>query len=410
MSASAQTTKAWRLFNGYFILIIFAALFSGFCNQFFNSTMSLHIHSMGMQTANTGILGAAYTISATVFRLVGGRLCDRGRRRSIILGSLLVFMLTSLACGFTRTFGQLFFCRLLQGAGFAVSGTGISVAVADVVPKEKLGEGIGYYGLGNSLTQALGPTIALALFGFGQFKAVAIGAAVALGISMLIMLFCRYESDAKFPGNRLNAAAEEKKQPEQAAPQGEYRGVWKIIERGALPAACVQFFVTFSTGAVMLYLTLYASKTGIANAGLFFTLSAVTTVLARLVTGRLSDRYGPMCSLVPGVVMGVLAFLLLIFSEQQHMLYYIAGAVYGLYGGLSGPALNAAAIKNSPAERKGAASATYQLPIEIAYTIAGIVLGVLIDAVGFQAVFVISAACALVAMLLGFVLLRSKKA
>lgn len=399
MQTSAPAAgKTWQLWNHYFILIIFVSLFSGFCNQFFNSTISLHVDAMHMQAVNTGLLMAGFTLSATAFRVVSGRLCDAGQRRSIVILGLLVFMAASLACGFTASFLALLLCRILQGAGFATCGTAVAVAVADVVPKQKLGEGIGYYGLGTSLTSAIGPSIALALFRFGAFRAVSLGAVAALGISLVLMLFCRYERDPAFPGNRLGQTQDK---PAKAAKKN--RGIWDLFEKKAIPAATVQFFTCFAQGIVIAFLTLFATKSGFGNVGLFFTLCAITTVIARLVTGKLTDRLGPLVSLVPGYVCGIAAFLLLILSQQHELLYYIAGVLYGFFGGLTAPALNATAINASPADRKGAASATFQAPMEVAFTVSSIAGGVVIDAFGsYTVLFVVSSAFAALALVLSF--------
>ena len=50
--------------------------------------------------------------------------------------------------------------------------------------------------------------------------------------------------------------------------------LWKYIEKHALPAAMINFFIIFSGGLITMYLTLYASKMGIANAGMFFSVSS----------------------------------------------------------------------------------------------------------------------------------------
>ena len=100
---------------------------------------------------------------------------------------------------------------------------------------------------------------------------------------------------------------------------------------------------------------------------------------------------------------GIAAFLLLILSQQHELLYYIAGVLYGFFGGLTAPALNATAINASPADRKGAASATFQAPMEVAFTVSSIAGGMVIDAFdSYTVLFVISSAFAALALVLSF--------
>ncbi len=51
----------------------------------------------------------------------------------------------------------------LQGMGFAIATTASATAAADVLPMSRLGEGIGYYGLGQAIAMSIGPALAMFL-------------------------------------------------------------------------------------------------------------------------------------------------------------------------------------------------------------------------------------------------------
>ncbi len=48
-----------------------------------------------------------------------------------------------------------------------------------------------------------------------------------------------------------------------------------------------------------MFLTLFAKESGIAGAGLFFTISVVFMLAARIISGKISDRYGVLKALLP---------------------------------------------------------------------------------------------------------------
>ena len=53
--------------------------------------------------------------------------------------------------------------RILHGVAFAFSGTVNVTMIASLVPRSRLGEGVGYYGLVNIFATAIGPSLGLSL-------------------------------------------------------------------------------------------------------------------------------------------------------------------------------------------------------------------------------------------------------
>jgi len=394
------------IWNRFFVALMAISLFAGVSTQFFNATLSLHVSSSGGAASFTGVLMMVFTLAASIFRLVGGHLSDHLGRRPVMLVGLVIFLGATLASGLVTDLIWMVPLRIVQGIGFAASSTGMSVAVADVVRKEKIGEAIGYYGLGTSLTQAVGPAIALEIMYSRGFSAVAFVAAGMLGLSFLVTLLNRYE---KIPQFARPQAAKIADHAGKTTDQPKKLSFWVLFEKKAVPSAIVQFTVSLAFGSIMAFLTLYAMRQNIVNAGLFFTLSAGSTVLSRLVTGRLTDRFGPIYSLVPGITLAILAFVALTFNHQYPWLFFPAGVLFGLANGMIGPALNATAIRRSPDHRRGAASATYMVPLELALALAAVLWGAVIDSSSFEIVFGCGVGILVVALVLSFVFFGKKK-
>ena len=158
----------------------------------------------------------------------------------------------------------------------------------------------------------------------------------------------------------------------------------QYFEKEALPCTFVSLFISVGMGATVAYLMLYGTEIDVYNPSLFFTLQAVTTVAARLLCGKLSDRFNPLVSLVPGLVFTGVGYLLLVLAKDEHMLFYIAGAFVGLGSGITGPTLNAEAVRRVPENRRGAASATYFVSIDVGIGIGGLLWGGILDSMGYE--------------------------
>lgn len=368
-----------RLWNRFYILICIVYFFGSMSSYIFSATFSLFIDSLGGSESLIGVMGTAFTLTAAISRLIGGRLSDKIGRRVIAVVGYLIFALGSMLLSLTTDFTLILIIRCVQGMGFAISATAVTAAVIDVVPKERMGEGIGYFGLGASLAQAVGPGLALTIFyGSGGFSAVCIVSVVSLVGSAISMNFCKYEKDPRFAGQSVAETPKEK----AAEPQHE-SVIWRFIEKTAIPAGIIGFFMSFGSGVMSSFIALYADKSGIGNAGLYFTVSAVCVVVARLLTGRLSDKRGVVFTMVPGFVCGILALVSLILAPSVNFLLFVSGAFIGFGNGMLQPAINAAALERAPENRRGAASTTFFIPVDVGFSLSAAIGGVTIQYFGY---------------------------
>jgi len=401
-----QNKTPIKIFNRYFALVTLLNLILVTMNVMFNATISLHIDSKGYPAALAGTATSIGAIVAVIYRFFGGKLCDLFGRRNLLAIGFLMFAIGSMLLGIADGIGVLLALRVLQMIGFSITSTSISVAVVDIVPKERLGEGIGYYGLSNSVAQAIAPSVGLALFATsGAFTSVMAFACLSgIAASIIVIAFFKYEKDIGFHGNRINADKKEKMSKVNISE----RGVWKFIEKKAIPALVVNSFIYFVVALIMLFLTLYASRERIANAGLFFTISVISMIVARLFAGRISDRFGTIAAVLPGSLLLASGFVLLILSGNIKILYYISGVCYGLGVGISDPALNAAAVKAAGADRRSIASSTFMMSVDIGFILAPVLWGALIDVMPFAFVFAIAGGISIMAAILSVVIFGRK--
>lgn len=117
---------------------------------------------LALSDVHIGLLnGLSFVIFYATFGLVMGRLADRYNRRNLIVAGMVVWCLATAACGFARTFEELFAARALVGVGEAVLAPCAYSMIADYFPKESRARAAGVYTTG----MYFGPGIALLLGG-----------------------------------------------------------------------------------------------------------------------------------------------------------------------------------------------------------------------------------------------------
>ena len=195
------------------------------------------------------------------------------------------------------------------------------------------------------------------------------------------------------------------------AQSGEKKSlIWTYFEKSALKPTFISLMMSLPNGAIVAFLVLYAKSIGIADASLYYTFNAIALVATRLAFGRFADRFKPVVTTAPALIVAAIGYSFLLIAGSAPALFPIAGILIGIGSGMASPTLNALVIKNAGPARRGAASATYMMSFDVGIGAGGFIWGLFIDsALGFTAVFVGCIACMLIGCVLSFFWLREKK-
>ena len=102
--------------------------------------------SIGASAALMGIIGGLTNLCSLLCRPLVGNLADRvSKYRMCFLGA----GLAALACvGYIAAFhpGLVIAARVVNGVGYACSSVCVSTWLSNLLPKEKIGSGMGFYG------------------------------------------------------------------------------------------------------------------------------------------------------------------------------------------------------------------------------------------------------------------------
>jgi MFS family permease len=91
------------------------------------------------------LLGTAFAVVYGIAGIPLGFLADRTSRRNLIFLGVLVWSCGTLACGLSRTFGQLFSARIVVGLGEAVLSPAAISLISDYFPPARRGTAVGFF-------------------------------------------------------------------------------------------------------------------------------------------------------------------------------------------------------------------------------------------------------------------------
>lgn len=343
-------------------------LYTGFYSLI--PVMPLYIKGLGGNELAVGVLVGVYTLAAVVFRPFVGRLVDGYGRRAFIMGGLLVFTVILFIYNGVGSLLALLLLRFCHGASWAVSNSALGTAITDVIPDSRRGEGMGWYGISMTLAMAAGPYLGSVFLENGSlnrtFWAAALLSSCAL---MLVMLL-------KMPKYKRRNAG-------QLSPE---KPKWSIM--------MTIFLMAISFGGVTTFLPLFAESVHV-HSGLFFLVYAVVLTLIRPIAGKMTDRRGESYVIIPALFFIVAALMIL--SAAQGLAGMLLSAVlYAIGFGSAQPALQAAALRLTSPDRKGAANAAFFTAFDLGIGLGSIALGWISHLMGYRMLFAgsaVSVAC-----------------
>lgn len=113
---------------------------------------------------STSWIATGYFLTLAAFQPVYGKLSDIFGRKQCLLFAYLIFGIGSMACGFSRTIGELIAARAFAGIGGGGMSVCTSILLSDVVSLRDRGTWQGYvnliYALGASAGAPLGGLLA----------------------------------------------------------------------------------------------------------------------------------------------------------------------------------------------------------------------------------------------------------
>lgn len=303
-----------------------------------------------------------FTLTALISRPFSGKLTDTWGRIPVMVVGAAVTAIVSLFYPFFLNIYGFLFVRFLHGFSTGFKPTGTAAYVADIVPSNRRGEGMGILSFFGMTGMGMGSFIGGEIANHYPFNTLFYVSAVVAISSILVLLGMKetLENKQKFSPSLLKIK------------------VTDLYEPTVLTPTIVMVLVTFSFGAVIALSPDLSDALGIENTGLFMVYFTFTSLISRVVGGKLSDRFGRRIVLMAAMLTVGAGSICIGYSTTPFQLF--AGAmVFGGGYGLSSPAIFAWATDLAPEGTRGRGFSTVFMALEI-----GIGMGALLAGLFYQ--------------------------
>lgn len=360
-----------KLWTRNFVLILLANCCSSISFQLLTPTLPVYVKEyLGQTELVVGFVVGVMTLTTVLLRPFTGVLTDTWNRRNLCALGMMICAASIFFYQFAEWVLFLVLLRLLHGIGWAVVTT-VNVTIAsDALPRHRLGEGMGYYGLSTVFSLAVAPSFGLYLINVWSYTQLFLVTTLLLVIGAVLGLCIQGQQWSPRPKLHVN------------------HFLTGLFERTAIKPSLVNFCVSLSFSAIMTFIALYAAQFRIENIGIFFTVFACTLLVMRPLAGRLVDAKGYKIVIIPGIFALVGSMVILYFASSLFH-FLVAAVLYGIGYGVIHPSLQAMVVSRAQPEKRGAANSTFLLSSDLAFGIGAILWGAVASVTGYRVMYLL---------------------
>jgi len=373
----AEASSRAALWTPAFIRLLLAGSAYGFAFSSFHLMPKFLAVEFGATPSQIGWSAGVFGIASVLTSVVVGIWIDRVSRRHMFAASAFLLAATSIGFAFVDSMGPaVFVLRTLQGIAFTMQMASFSTLVAELAPAARLGEAVGLAGSSMLVMNAVAPAIDEPLA-----RAVGWPAAFVLaGLAALVSAALVLETGSSRRVLRAGTGS-----------------LATVLRRRTTQVYCAVTFLTSIAFATMFtFLQPAALEAGYRDVGSFFVAYATAACAVRLLFGWLPDRYGRLRVAIVALVPYALVVAYVAAFGPTSLL--AIGAVFGFAHGVFFPALNALAIERTLVPERGRLLTVFAGTFNLGAWGGAAVLGPVVEASGYAAVFAIGAVCAAAAL------------
>lgn len=362
-----------KLWTKSFILACIANLLTGIAFYQISVTLPFFIlEHFKVSEAKMSLVLSSYVLSALFIRFVSGYLVDNFSRKKVYLISFIIFV--SLFFGYTIASGILFLfvLRIFHGMAWGVITTSANTLTIDLLPDQKRGQGIGYYGLMSTLAMSVGPIIGMYIYDHYNFDFI-FYSAIAFGVIGILMAF--FIEDPK-------KVIFEKKEKEPI-------NINQFILVKALPIAINVLLIEVTYGALYTFGVMYGKYLKIEGASYMFLSIALGIASSRIFSGKLIDKGWINQINLLGLLSIAIGYFFIAYPVYD-LFYFVGSYLIGLGFGVSIPTFQTQFMNMTVPEKRGSANSTFFIAIDLGIGIGMVGSGFLVKDFGFEKLFLIA--------------------
>jgi MFS family permease len=348
----SNSTKLW---TKNYIFMLFSNLFIYLAFYMLTPTLPAYAKLCGGSNFEASLVVSTFSITSLLVRLFIGNVMDKMEIKPLLfLGALIL-------AGSTLSYiwlplDAIILVRVIQGIGWGLASTGAAAIFSNIIPKEKRGEGMGYYSLSMIISMALSPMVAILIMNLYSFQNIAI---ISIILAIIGILFL---SQIKIP----------KKASIKSKSNKKFSLADSFEKKAALPSLLC-FLLVITLCGIMSYIMLYGKELNITSIWIYFVGFVAMILITRPFVGKIFDKKGHAVIIIPGSISLVIGLILLSYANSI-LILVLSSLFYGFGYGAVQPSLQAWAINRSPSNRQGAANGTFLSSMDLSYTFGSILL------------------------------------
>ncbi len=350
--------------------------------------LPLYILEHGGNQGDIGVVMGVFALASAISRPWVAEMIDRiGRKRSYTLGSILMLVSPFMYLGIQDPLGTAYLpfllLRALHGVGLAICFTSVFTFMADILPRDRLNEGIGMFGISGLIGIAIGPILAEIMLEHFGFAGLFIVAGILSGISLIIHQ----------PLKESAPAGEEEIDPTT------FFGLFRREKFIVVGLISLLFGVGLAGSGNFVAPLAEERNLGFISAYFFCYSGGAITI--RFVNGWLSGKFGENRILPCSIVLYMAGLLLLPLAYNQAVLC-VAGILSGIGHGLLFPLLNTMAVRDERSSIRGKATGIFTGGIDSGIFAGSLILGYIGEWFGLNVLFL----CAGLSMTIALIIFR----
>lgn len=312
------------------------------------SIVSSYAMTLGAGLTMAGALAGIYSLSALVVRPFSGIAMDTLNKRNICIFSTMLICISFLGYAVAPNTAVMLVIRVLHGVAFGISSTANMALVSETIPKERLGEGLGYFGMGQIIAQICGPSLGIAIKDQYGYRPLFIGISVFAMLAVILLLPVRTS----------------RTETQKKAVRNFVFRFDNLIVKEVIVFALTAGLFSLGNGIVNSFLVPLGEARAISNIGLFFSVNAAVLCAVRLLTGKVIDKSG--LSIIVNISLILTAASMFLIGASSGLVWILAAAVFKAVGQGEGQiALQSACIKKVDDSKVGVATSTYYIGADI---------------------------------------------
>ena len=364
-----------KVFSKDAVLVLVASFFYMSCPMIVTPIITGFTGMLGGTGFVMGVIGGLVNLVSLGCRPVAGNLADKMDEYHLALAGSGLMLIGCIGYCVAPSILVLVLARVINGVGYACCSVSMSTWLSILLPKDKIGSGMGLYGTVQALGMAVAPAFGIKIQSMFGYRAVFVVAVLFALVTILVTLLIRNHGIEDHSGE----------EPRRKGLQ--------IIDSKVVPIALIVMLFTIPYLATQSFLISYVEKKGIAvDTALFFPLYAVVLVALRSGFRNYFDKVPYRRFLFISMVSSVLALLSLNFMTSD--LLMIAAAVFMAGGyGIMCSVSQAGAILLAGPGRRGIANSTYYIGIDLGAALGAIIGGILYGSVDINLFYVVLLLC-----------------